>query len=57
VFSDRPFALRKWEVIDAQGVTTQVALINPQFDIEVDDDLFDYGDLDTHGLRKDRDRR
>ncbi|MDH3474767.1 MAG: outer membrane lipoprotein carrier protein LolA [Rhodospirillales bacterium] len=57
VFSDRPFALRKWEVIDAQGVTTQVALINPQFDIEVDDDVFDYGDLDTHGLQRKLDRR
>jgi hypothetical protein len=38
-------------------VTTQVALINPQFDIEVDDDVFDYGDLDTHGLRRKLDRR
>ena len=55
VFSDRPFELRKWEVIDAQGITTQVALINPDFGVEVDDAVFDYSDLDVHGVLKGRD--
>ena len=55
VFSDRPFVLRKWEVVDAQGITTQVALINPDFDVEVDDAVFDYSDLDVHGVLKGRD--
>ena len=51
VFSDHPFALRKWEVVDAQGVTTQVALVDPQFDVEIDKGLFDYGDLDVYGFK------
>ena len=56
VFSDHPFALRKWEVVDAQGVTTQVALVNPQFGVAIDKDLFDYGDLDVYGLQGDQER-
>lgn len=55
MFSDRPFVLRKWEVTDAQGITTQVALINPDFGVEVDDAVFDYSDLDVHGVLKGRD--
>ena len=51
VFSDHPFALRKWEVVDAQGMTTQVALVDPQFDVEIDKGLFDYGDLDIYGFK------
>ncbi|MEM7225084.1 MAG: outer membrane lipoprotein carrier protein LolA [Pseudomonadota bacterium] len=49
-FSDKPFALRKWEVVDPQGITTQVALINPEFGVALDKKVFDYGDLDVHGL-------
>ena len=55
-FSDKPFALRKWEVVDPQGITTQVALINPKFGVALDAQVFDYGDLDVHGLSTGSDR-
>ena len=46
VFEDRPLALRKWQVIDAQGVRTEVSLIDPRFGVEIDSAAFDHGDLD-----------
>lgn len=49
VFSEQPMALEKWVVTDAQGISVQVALVNPQFDIPVDDEIFEYGDLDVYG--------
>lgn len=48
VFSDQPLALKKWEVVDAQGITTQVSLINPKFDIQIDAKNFDYSDLEIY---------
>ena len=48
IFSDTPLTLRKWEVIDAQGILTQVSLVNPLYGGEIDGDLFDYGDLDVN---------
>lgn len=55
VFSDRPFALRKWELTDAQGVNTTVSLLNPQFDVKVADKLFEHGELDLYGLKDRKD--
>lgn len=40
VFEDRPFQLRKWRVLDAQGLTTEVALMNPRTDVSFASDLF-----------------
>jgi len=40
VFSDKPLALRKWTVVDAQGVVTNVSLIDASYDVPVDPDLF-----------------
>ncbi|MFD1624764.1 LolA family protein [Azospirillum griseum] len=40
VFEDRPFQLRKWRVLDAQGLTTEVALLNPRTDVTLPSDLF-----------------
>ncbi|MBP2293926.1 LolA family protein [Azospirillum rugosum] len=40
VFEDRPFQLRKWRVLDAQGLTTEVALLNPRNDVQFDRNLF-----------------
>lgn len=40
VFEDRPFQLRKWRVLDAQGMTTEVALLNPRTDVTFDRDMF-----------------
>ena len=53
VFSDRPLDLKKWEIVDAQGVTTQVSLVNPRYGMEVDQEAFDYSDLEIEtGVRK-----
>ncbi|WP_053005829.1 LolA family protein [Kiloniella spongiae] len=46
LFSDNPISLRKWEVVDAQGITTQVSLINPVYDTTIDEDIFKTDDLD-----------
>ncbi|WP_179188214.1 LolA family protein [Kiloniella majae] len=46
LFSDNPISLRKWEVVDAQGITTQVSLINPIYDTTIDEAIFKTDDLD-----------
>ena len=56
VFSDDPLTLRKWELTDAQGVQTQVSLINPVYGVEVDEDAFDYGDLEIQNRNLNPDR-
>ncbi len=38
--SDRPLALRRWTVIDAKGITTRVSLVNPEFNIAIDESVF-----------------
>jgi len=40
VFEDRPFQLRKWRVVDAQGLTTEVALLNPKAGVQFASDFF-----------------
>jgi hypothetical protein len=57
VFSDRPLDLKKWEITDAQGIVTQVSLINPRYGVEVDPLAFDYSDLEIQsgGGRPERD--
>jgi outer membrane lipoprotein-sorting protein len=52
VFSDRPLALKKWEITDAQGILTQVSLINPHYGIEVDPLAFDYRDLEIESRER-----
>ena len=52
VFSDRPLALKKWEITDAQGILTQVSLINPRYGIEIDPLAFDYSDLEIQGRER-----
>ena len=53
VFSDRPLDLKKWEIVDAQGVAIQVSLVNPRYGIEVDQEAFDYSDLEIDsGVRR-----
>ena len=52
VFSDRPLALKKWEITDAQGILTQVSLINPRYGIEVDPLAFDYSELEIQGRER-----
>ena len=39
-FRDNPLQLHKWSVVDAQGVTTNVTLIAPEFNVMISRDLF-----------------
>ncbi len=39
-FEDAPLRLVKWQVTDAQGNDVDVALLEPKFGVEVDEDLF-----------------
>ncbi len=55
VFADRPLSLHSWEIHDAQGIVTQVALVNPEFGVSIDRDLFETGDLQIH-IQGPRDR-
>ena len=40
VFSDKPLELKKWIVVDPQGITTSVSLLSTQRDISLDQKLF-----------------
>ncbi len=40
VFSDAPLQLRQWSVMDSQGQTTRISLLDPQFGVPVDPKLF-----------------
>ena len=40
VFADAPLQLVKWRVVDAQGQEVDVALVEPQFGVAVDDTQF-----------------
>jgi outer membrane lipoprotein-sorting protein len=51
VFSNQPFALRQWAVTDAQGITTEVTLLDAEYGRKVSDRVFDYSDLDVYGFR------
>lgn len=42
VFSERPFALRQWRVVDAQGATTSVSLYETQTGVVLDNKLFEF---------------
>lgn len=41
-FSDRPLVLRQWTVTDAEGQATQIALVNTQFGLSLDETLFEF---------------
>ncbi|TVR98821.1 MAG: outer membrane lipoprotein carrier protein LolA [Rhodospirillales bacterium] len=44
VFDENPMTLRKWTVVDAQGVEVQVSLITARFDVPLDRELFRFRD-------------
>lgn len=46
VFAREPLELRRWRVVDAQGVTTEVALVDLRTGVAVDAKRFDFGRLD-----------
>ncbi len=46
-FNESPVELRKWEVVDPQGVIVQTGLINAQYGVRLDKKLFDLRELDV----------
>jgi outer membrane lipoprotein-sorting protein len=52
MFQEQPFGLKKWRVLDAQGATTEVALLDPQLGVSLDDGQFYFRDPSR---RKERD--
>ncbi|MGE5478424.1 MAG: LolA family protein [Bacteroidales bacterium] len=44
VFSESPFALRQWRVVDAQGSITTVSLYESQTGLKLDPKLFEFKD-------------
>ena len=42
IFTDAPLQLRKWQVIDSQGNLTDTTLINPNFGVPLNEELFEY---------------
>ena len=40
VFSDKPLNLKKWIVIDPQGISTSISLLSTERDITLDEKLF-----------------
>ena len=49
VFEDRPLSLRKWQVVDAQGVLTEVSLVDPRYGVEIDPKVFEHRDFTKSG--------
>lgn len=47
VFAQDPMVLRRWDVVDAQGILTEVALQNPEFGVQIARDAFDRSNLET----------
>lgn len=43
-FSEKPFQLKKWRVLDAEGAVTEVELFDAAMGIKLDADLFRYYD-------------
>jgi outer membrane lipoprotein-sorting protein len=48
-FSERPFALLNWEVVDAQGLQTRVTLVEPRVGVAIDPALFRFSDPNIGG--------
>lgn len=44
VFSDAPLQLRKWVIVDAQGIMTQVSLLNVELGAKIAENAFDFTD-------------
>lgn len=49
VFQDQPMALKQWTIVDAQQVSVKVALLDPEFDVTIPNELFRPKDLGKPG--------
>ncbi len=52
LFSDSPLELRRWTVVDEEGYIIQVSLVDTQYDVALDDSLFEYRTLPNMGFEK-----
>ncbi len=52
-FSERPFELKKWSLIDTRGVAIHIALMDAKFGLKLDPKLFEFKNPNFY--RKDRD--
>lgn len=52
VFSEQPFALARWGVVDGQGNRTQVALYDATYGLPLEDHLFRFADPRIHGKER-----
>ena len=43
-FREEPLALQQWSVTDPQGIVTVVTLLQPRFDVDLDESLFSFQD-------------
>lgn len=44
IIEESTMELKAWEVIDVQGYTTRIALLNPEYNVEVDEKRFTFDD-------------
>ncbi len=51
-FARAPLSLLGWTVVDPQGVATEVSLVDPRWDVAVDEERFESRDLPNVGLGK-----
>jgi outer membrane lipoprotein-sorting protein len=49
VFADQPLQLRQWQILDAQGKRTTIALFNVRTNLALDAELFRFVDPDPFG--------
>ncbi len=40
IFSNKPLRLKKWTITDAQGIVTNISLVNPRFGAPLNPDMF-----------------
>ncbi len=54
IFEESTMELRAWESVDAQGYTTRVALVNPEYNVAIDKKRFTFKDPrpKRHGPRR-----
>jgi outer membrane lipoprotein-sorting protein len=52
VFEDEPLRLKKWRIVDQQGIATEVALLDPRFGIDIDGTKFDFDALNLPDRRR-----
>lgn len=48
-FSERPFALSNWEIVDTQGLQTRVTLVDPRIGVAIDPALFRFNNPNSGG--------